>query len=248
MRQRLQTHHDPVSDEVGKRNRRIGVAVGGVCDHIYADSYDYEDWKDQVRWTANEYSEKLGILPPITVTTVKPSGTISLLNDSSPGMHAPYAPYYIRRIRIAKNEPMAAALQEAGVPCETCVYDKTDNTWVFEIPMAKEATAYVVTETAEEQFERQAMLQEYWADNAVSATISYTAEEWDQLPGLLERFVPQLKSTSLLARAHGFAQAPYEQISQEEYQLRYDVINHSHPLTAGDYHLDECAGGRCPIK
>jgi ribonucleoside-triphosphate reductase len=249
LRQRLTDLSDPTSDAVGKRNMRVGVAIGGLCDFPWS-PLQLNDYYSVCRGAADEYADELGVNRPITVTTVKPSGTISLLNGSSPGMHAPHAPYYIRRVRIAKNDPQAPAMIEAGVPHEECTYDATKRTWVFSFPVSKAtATVFSTTETIRDQFERQVALQEHWADNAVSATLSFHNHEKAELVGLLREFVPRLKSTSCLPRSHGYVQAPYEECSREEYEKRYAEIDHGSKLVSGgDFDIDECANGVCPVR
>jgi hypothetical protein len=249
LRQRLTPLMDPTSQKVGEANMRVGVGIGGLCDFAWTED-QLSAWYRDCREEATAYAESLGVASPITVTTVKPSGTISLLNGSSPGIHAPYAPYYLRRTRIAKNDPLALSLIEAGVPFEDCIYDKTGHTWVFAFPTkARHTNTTVLTETIREQFERQAAVQRSWADNAVSATLSASEDEREELIKCFAEYAPQLKSTSCLPKAHGYAQAPYEECSAETFQSLYDQINHDHPLTrGGEMEADECAGGVCPIR
>lgn len=251
IRQRLSTLSDPVSDAVGKKNMRIGVGLGGVCDFNWTIA-DLALFQSIVRLEADHYADTLKVSRPITCTTVKPSGTISLLNGSSPGLHAPFAPYYIRRVRIAKNDPMAGAMAEAGVPREECVYDSTHRTWVYTFPMsAPNARAYSTTETIRDQFERQVTVQHAYADNAVSATLSFTDAEKDELAKCLKEYVPHLKSTSCLPKSHGYAQAPYEEVTREEFERLSGLIDSKSKLTAGrggELEIEECAGGVCPVR
>jgi len=251
MRQRLTPLTDPQSHAVGQKNMRIGVALGGLCDFDWTPEM-INGWYRTCREEANDYADELRVNRPITVTTVKPSGTISLLNGSSPGIHAPYAPFYIRRARIAKNDPMAPALMEAGVPYEFDQYDQTGHTYVFAFPMrARHTNVTVQTETIKDQFERQAIVQKYWADNAVSATLSFDAETEKELTAqLLEKYVPQFKSTSMLAKSsHGYVQAPYEAIDELKYRELASQIRNDHPLArGGEFEVDECASGACPIR
>lgn len=249
LRQRLTPLSDPKSQEVGNQNMRVGVGLGGLCDFEWTKTtlrHYYGTCRDE----ATNYAEELGVASPITVTTVKPSGTISLLNGSSPGIHAPYAPYYIRRTRIAKNDPLAEAMIDAKVPHEEDIYDKTGHTWVFSFPTKAAHTKVTVqTENIREQFERQKAVQEAWADNAVSATLSFERAEKDELVECLREYVPFLKSTSVLNKVHGYAQPPYEVISEEQYEVMYSSINHKHPLTrGGEMEVEECAGGVCPTR
>lgn len=250
LRQRLTPLSDPTSEAVGKRNMRIGVSLGGICDFDWSTD-QLAGWFRDCRDTADNYSEELGVARPLTTTTVKPSGTISLLNGSSPGIHAPHAPFYIRRVRIAKNDRMVPALLEAGVPFEYDIYDKTQNTLVFSFPMkARHTKVTVQSQTLRDQFERQAMVQEWWADNAVSSTLSFNHDEKDELAGCLKEYVPRLKSTSCMPRAHGYEQAPYEEIDEASFTALHANIRHDHPLVSGG-EMDEggeCAGGVCPIR
>lgn len=254
LRQRLAPLLDEQSDEIRRRNMRLGVGLGGICDFAWTPGM-LKDWYAACRSEANSYADELGVSRPIAVTTTKPSGTISLLNGSSPGIHAPHSPFYIRRTRIAKNDPMAQAMIEARVPYEDDVYDSSGHTYVFSFPMkAPHARVSKTTETLREQFERQRDVQQWWADNAVSATLNFDAEgERAELAACLKEFVPQLKSTSCLPKAHGYAQAPYEAVDGDTFAAMYSAINHEHPLVrTGDLEtlqgLDECQGGVCPIR
>jgi hypothetical protein len=251
MRQRLTPLTDPQSHEVGQRNMRIGVALGGLCDFDWTPEM-LSGWYVTCREEANNYADELRVNRPITVTTVKPSGTISLLNGSSPGIHAPYAPFYIRRARLAVNDPMTPALMEAGVPHEPDQYDQTGRTLVFSFPMrARHTRTTVLSENIVEQFERQAAVQKYWADNAVSATLSFDAATEKEITAkLLEQHVPNFKSTSMLAKSsHGYVQAPYEAVDEFTFHELHSRIRHDHPLArGGDFEVDECASGVCPVR
>lgn len=250
LRQRLSPMLDPKADAIRVKNMRVGVGLGGICDFDWTPE-TLSAWYGIVRQEADSYADELRVNRPNAVTTVKPSGTISLLNGSSPGVHAPHAPYYIRRTRIAKNDPMAAAMMEAGVPFEEDVYDKSGHTWVFSFPTkAPHAKTSKTTETVREQFQRQADVQAYWADNAVSATLNFDPnKDREELASCLREFVPRLKSTSCLPSSHGYAQAPYEECSREEYEKMYALINHEHPLVnGGDIEVESCESGVCPIR
>lgn len=251
LRQRLTPLSDPEAEAVRVKNMRVGVGLGGLCDFDWEPS-QLASWYRECRQEATSYAQELGVATPNAVTTVKPSGTISLLNGSSPGIHAPWSPFYIRRTRIAKNDPLAGAMMEAGVPWEMDVYDSTGNTYVFSFPTKAPHTRVTVqTQNIRDQFERQRQVQEAWADNAVSATLSFDPEtEREELAKCLGEYVPYLKSTSCLAKSgHGYVQAPYEACSQEDYEKMYAQINHAHPLTkGGEIEVDECTSGACPIR
>lgn len=251
IRQRLTPLSDPQSHAVGQQNMRIGIGLGGICDFDWTGEM-LRGWYRTVRQEATDYAKELRVAAPLTVTTTKPSGTISLLNGSSPGIHAPYAPFYIRRARLAVNDPLVPALVEAGVPFELDQYDQTCNTFVFSFPTKATHTKVTVqTETIRDQFERQAAIQKYWADNAVSATLSFdAATEKKETAELLREFVPQFKSTAMLAKSsHGYVQAPYERIEETTYQDMMAKINDKHPLVrGGGLEVEECVSGACPVR
>ncbi len=250
LRQRLEPMKDPTAEAARVNNMRIGVGLGGVCD-FNCDPATLGIWHAYVRGVATLYAQELGVVSPIATTTVKPSGTISLLNGSSPGIHAPFAEYYIRRTRISKQEPMAQALVDAGVPYENCVYDSTGNTLVFSFPMEarNKQIETVQTESVRTQVERQVMLQNEWADNAVSTTISFRENEKDELAELLAKHAKEMKSISCLPKAHGYEQPPYEEITELRFKELSAKINNDHPLTSGgDLDTMECEGGVCPVR
>lgn len=250
LRQRLQPMSDPRADAVRRKNMRIGVGLGGICDFGWT-PYLLRRWASLVREEASAYARELGVARPNCTTTVKPSGTISLMNGSSPGNHAPWAEHFIKRTRISKDEPMAQALIEAGVPHEDCVYDSTGHTLVFSFPQKARGGALrtVQNETVSEQIERQLRVQESWADNAVSSTITFAEEEKGELAELLEKHAYRLKSISCLPKKHVYEQPPYEAIDRAAYEAMMARIDHEHPLTAGgDLETEECEGGACPVR
>jgi ribonucleoside-diphosphate reductase alpha chain/ribonucleoside-triphosphate reductase len=250
LRNRLSPLSDAKAEAVQRKNMRLGVGLGGICDFDWTPE-QLASWYGVCRQTADEYADELGVKRPLAVTTIKPSGTISLLNGSSPGIHAPFAKFYIRRTRIAKNDPMAFAMMQAGVPFEEDTYDKTGHTWVFSFPMTSPSSPVTQqNQTLREQFERQANVQTWWADNAVSATLNFDPEtEKQELADCLKEFVPRLKSTSLLPTSHGYKQPPYEAIDESTYDRLVATIDQESQLVhAGDIEVEECAGGSCPIR
>jgi hypothetical protein len=105
------------------------------------------------------------------------------------------------------------------------------------------------TETVEDQLQRQVRLQEYWADNAVSATIGFNKNKPEELVAGLQKYSHRLKSSSFLTREHGYAQAPYESISKGDFEQMSMGINFQHPLVHGaDMEIDACENGVCPVR
>ena len=205
------------------KNRRIGLSQSGVvqafnkfgrremlkwCDDAYAHVKDLDD----------EYSNWLCIPKSVRMTSIKPSGTVSLLNGSTPGIHYPEDEYYIRRIRFAADSQLLPALKAAGYKIEPDHY--SPNTMCVEFPVHEEHFIKGKREvTMWEQLEIAAQYQHYWADNSVSVTVTFKGEEAADLKTALEMYESRLKAVSFLRyQETGYVQAPYEPITKEQYE------------------------------
>ena len=201
------------------------------------------------------YSELNGFKPSIKLTTVQPSGTLALLPGVTPGIHAGYARFMIRRITIAADHPLAARCRDANYPVEYKLnidgsfdYNSVVVSFPFSYP---EGTLLAEQMTALEQLKWIRKLQTEWSDNAVSCTIYYRPEELPEIREyLLRHYKKNHKSLSfLLHKDHGFKQAPYEEISEETYNMLVANVKPITGMSEVDYESnDECASGVCPIK
>jgi len=119
------------------------------------------------------YSKWMGISESVKVTSIKPSGTVSLLGGATPGMHWPIERYYKRRIRINDSSPLIPILKEAGYRIEKDTY--ADHTVVATFPVycGSESIRRESEVTMEEQLSMAALLQKHWSDNQVSVTIKF---------------------------------------------------------------------------
>lgn len=169
------------------RNRRIGCSMSGIVQAIdkLGGLEPFREWCDRGYRTIQHwdeiYSEWLTIPRSIKTTSVKPSGTVSLLAGATPGMHYPENRHYIRRIRISRHSELLPALAAAGYPIEPCV-GQEETTVVVEIPVSLGENLRTVDEVSIwEQFALAAFMQRWWADNQVSCTVTFkpglTAEE-----------------------------------------------------------------------
>jgi len=168
-----------------------------------------------------EYSEWYGIPRSIKTTSIKPSGSVSLLAGATPGMHWPIAEYYIRRIRISKKSDLLKPLTAAGYTIETSI-DDPSNTAIIQFPIhAGNGVRPLNKVSMWEQLSLAAFLQEHWADNQVSCTVTFDPKtEGPQLCQVLDYFQYKLKGVSFLpAINHEYSQLPYEEISEETYKL-----------------------------
>lgn len=226
---------EPLTQRVVSRNHRIGVGVSGLAD--WSDGNGSEDairlhlyrMYQIVSNHAKHWSDFFGINTPIRLTTVKPDGTASLLAGVSPGMHWPWAPYSLRRVRQAANSAVSERLIAMGVPHEPDVTDPS-GTLVFEFPIAynQGKTRAQSEVSAVEQLRALRNYQEAWADNSVSATITFRKDEVDELRDALSRTIDDIKSVSFLPaqdETQSYQQAPFEAISKEEHDARLEKIS-----------------------
>lgn len=251
----LKCHHKETQDIVHK-NMRMGIGITGYLQATEEQKSWLRDTYRQLRKFDKDYSSRNQWPPSIKLTTVKPSGTLSLLAGVTPGVHPGYSHFHIRRIRISSESPLIPVLRKNGYPLEYVrKFDGTEDhtTLVASFPCSFPKTTVVASEmTALEQLEYVKRLQTEWSDNSVSCTIYYKKEELDKIKEWLDNnYNDSVKSVSFLPyQEHGFDQAPYEAITEEEYnELKAKV----RPLTGlevdeEDFDIEECNSGSCPIK
>lgn len=223
--------HWPETNRVMLRNRRIGTSQSGIIQTIEKLGIDeYKRWceegYDAIEKYDEVYSEWLCVPKSNKKTSIKPSGTVSLLAGATPGMHWPENKYYIRRMRLADNSPLLDICHKIGYKIEKDLV--SSGTMVVEIPVHIEGVSRTVKDVSIwEQVSLAAFLQKYWADNQVSCTVTFQQQEADQIQYILPYFQYQLKGISFLPQleAGAFAQMPYEAISQQKYQQLAENLN-----------------------
>jgi ribonucleoside-triphosphate reductase len=225
----LSNTHWPETNAKMLKNRRIGLSQSGVVQAFNKfgrrEVYDMCDRAyEYVKQLDEEYSNWLCIPKSIRMTSIKPSGTVSLLNGSTPGIHFPENEYYIRRIRFSTTSSLIDKLTEAGYTIEDDKY--SPNTVVVEFPVHEPYYARGKQEVSIwEQLEIAAQYQYYWADNSVSVTVTFKPEEAPQIKSALELYETRLKAVSFLRfEETGYEQAPYEAISKHKYEKMISVI------------------------
>ncbi len=224
----LNTHWKETNAVMGK-NRRIGISQSGIIDaFVKHGRRTMLGWCDKgfkyLRDLDDKISDWLCIPKSIKITTVKPSGTVSLLPGVSPGIHYPHAEYYIRRVRVGKNSLLVPVLKEAGYHIEDDTYSKT--AFVIDFPIHEvhfDRAKHQVS--IWEQVQNAADYQRYWSDNQVSITVTFRAEEAKDIVHVLEAYEDKIKGLSMLPlRDHGYVQAPYEEITKEKYETMVKEI------------------------
>lgn len=250
----LPCHLEETADIVHK-NMRMGIGITGVLQATEEQKSWLTTTYDELRDFDKEYSALHGFPESIKITTVKPSGTLSLLPGVTPGCHPAYAQYMIRRIRISADHSLVNVCREHGYPVEYQQnFDGSEDhsTVVVSFPFAyPEGTVLANEMTALSQLETVKWLQEVWSDNSVSCTVYYRKEELPEIKKYLAKnYKNNHKSLSFLLHSeHGFKQAPYEEITKEAYDA---LVAKTTLITKVDEATfdggDECATGACPVK
>ena len=220
----LPTHWEE-TNAIMQRNRRIGASMSGVAN--FADTRGLpalRDWMDTgyniIKNYDRIYSEWLGIRESIKMTTIKPSGTVSILAGESPGVHwTPGGKYFMRSIRFANEDPMLPLFRMANYLVEPAS-ESPDTTSVVFFPIMSGANRAERDVTIFEKMSLAATAQRYWSDNSVSVTISFDIEkESEHVETVLHMFDGQLKTVSFLPSGNKtYPQMPYTQITESEYK------------------------------
>ena len=219
----LPTHWEE-TNAIMQRNRRIGTSMSGVAN--FADNRGLpvlRQWMDEgyavIKSYDTNYSEWLGIRESIKMTTVKPSGTVSILAGESPGVHWTVGgKYFNRAIRFANNDPMLPLFKLANYRVEPASESPATTSVVF-FPIKSDAKRSEKDVSIYEKMALAATAQRYWSDNSVSVTISFNPEtEASSIGTALHMYDGQLKTVSFLPSGnHVYAQMPYTQITEQEY-------------------------------
>ncbi len=218
----------------------LGVSLTGIMDHSIMNGtkvndagacFDFCGDEDvflpeileelrQVAIDTNKiWAKKLGINQSVAVTCVKPSGTVSQLVDSASGIHARHSPYYIRRVRADKGDPLAMLMEQEGFPCEPDV-TSPDNVSIFSFPQKAPDGALCNEDIgAMEQLKLWEIYQDHWCEHKPSITVSYTDENFLEAGQWVYNRLDKISGVSFLPISnHVYAQAPYEEITKEEYE------------------------------
>ena len=219
----LPTHWEE-TNAIMQRNRRIGTSMSGVANFADINGLPVlREWMDEGYKTIvnydKSYSEWLGIRESIKTTTIKPSGTVSILSGESPGVHwTPGGEYFLRAIRFGNDDPMLSLFKMANYRVEPASENPTKTSVVF-FPIKSLAKRSEKDVSIYEKVALAATAQRWWSDNSVSVTISFDAEkEIKDVGTVLHMYDGQLKTISFLPMGnHVYPQMPYSQISQAEY-------------------------------
>jgi adenosylcobalamin-dependent ribonucleoside-triphosphate reductase len=226
----LMPTHWQQTNGIMQRNRRIGTSLTGIAS--FADTYGLpttREWMDEgynkIRHYDHQYSEWLCVRESIRVTTVKPSGSVSLLSGATPGVHwGPGGEFYLRAIRFGNTDPMLHLFKAAGYKIEPDLVSA--NTSVVYFPVASGHKRAEKQVSLFEKIGLAATAQKYWSDNGVSVTLSFDKDTEKQFVApALNMYEGQLKAVSFLPMGDKvYPQQPYSEISREEYNAYVGTI------------------------
>lgn len=252
---------DEETQKVVKKNQRIGISVSGIYQCIKEGTK--LKWLDPCYKALDDYdkywSNKKGWNPSIKLTTMKPSGTISNLAGTTHGGNAGKWKIYNRTVRMSSNDPVVKYCRDRGYYIEYLEnfdgsIDRDTVIVYFPIKLGENATCSDEI-TAIDQLEMLKFLQNEWSDNAVSITVDYKLEELPAIKEWLNKnYKDNIKSVSfMLHRGHGFKQAPYQEINEDEYNK---IVKNLKPVDISKYNfvtdlkslVSDCDSGSCGLN
>ena len=255
----------PVWKNNAEEERLLGVSLTGIMDNEFLSGYGrtenknlakaLEELKHYAVVTNKKWAEKLSINQSVAITTIKPSGTVSQLVDSSSGIHPRYSQYYIRTVRADAKDPLATFLESQGVPCEPDV-TKPDSVRVFSFPQqAPEGAVLRENMTAIDQLEHYLLFNKHWAEHNCSITVYVREHEWLDVGAWVYKNFNEIGGVSFLPYSdHSYRQAPYQPCSKEVYDeavAKFPEINWGNFLETEDtltsYKELACVSGVCEV-
>lgn len=244
--------------------RLLGVSLTGIMDHADLNGSTGAPLA-QMLWELKEHTietnkiwaEKLGINPSASITTIKPSGTVSQLVDSASGIHPRHNPYYVRTVRADVKDPLATFMKEKGVPCEVDVTNSSN--LVFAFPVAAPSNSICRSDrSAIAQLEHYLTFKQNWCEHNPSITVYVKEDEWMKVGAWVYENFDDVGGVSFLPHSeHIYQQAPYQDITEEQFiklnsefpdldWKEFDGYESKDDTTIGSQEL-ACVGGACDI-
>lgn len=246
-----------------EEERLLGVSLTGIMDNPILNNPDspelvgvLEELRREAIDTNREFASLLGIQPSVSITCIKPSGTVSQLVDSSSGIHPRYSKYYIRRVRADIKDPLAQLMIDQGFPQEPDITNP--HNVVFSFPQkAPEGSIVEGDYSSLESLRLWKIYQDHWTEHKPSITVHYKDNEylgigqwlwdnWDSVSGIA--FLPYSD--------HIYAQAPYEAVTEETYDVLCEEMPTSDWAALSEYEREDrttgsqelaCTGSACEL-
>jgi ribonucleoside-triphosphate reductase len=254
----------PVWQRTTEKDALIGVGMTGIGSGA-AQKYDLKQAADLVKEVNAIIAKQIGINVSARCTTIKPSGTSSLVLGTSSGIHAWHNDYYTRRIRVGKNESIYSYLSIYHPELIEDEYFRPHDTAVISVPQKAPEGSIFRTESAMDLLERVKWFYTNWIKTGhrngqnthnISATVSIKADEWDSVGEWMWENKQFYNGLSVLPYDGGtYIQAPFEDCTKEKYEEMMTSL-HNIDLSKVVELVDNtnlqdqaaCAGGACEIK
>ena len=247
-----------------EEERLLGVSLTGIYGNKLTSTNNdklpklLDNLREAAVETNKKEAEKVGINQSMSVTCVKPSGTVSQLTGVSSGIHPWYSEYYIRSVRGDNKDPLTRFLIDCGIPNEPDVMKPNDTT-VFYFPV-KAPKGSVTTEdiSAIDHLEMWKTYRNHWTEHNPSVTINVHEDEWMGVGAWVYDNFDQIGGVSFLpAVEHSYKQAPYQSCTKDEYEEALKNMPKNIPWemltiyetedgTTGSQELS-CVAGSCEI-
>ena len=244
-----------------EEERLLGVSLTGIMDSPLTNNpqKNFLSGLKQVSIDINkELAKKLKIPQSTAITCVKPSGTVSQLVDSASGIHTRHSPYYIRTVRCDKKDPLTQLMIDKKIPHEPDV-TAPDSVVVFSFPTESPKDSITRDSiSALEQLDIWKKYQDEWCEHKPSCTVSVKEEEWMGVGAWVYKNFDKISGVSFLPYTdHVYKQAPYQDITREEYlklkkkmpkSIDFSLLKNyeSEDNTTGSQEL-ACTGGVCEL-
>jgi len=244
--------------------RLLGVSMTGIMDNPLTNGSkkDLESRLESLKKCAivenKKEADKIGINSSVSITCVKPSGTVSQLVDAASGIHARHNDYYIRTVRADNKDPLCQFMKDVGFPNEADVM-KPEHVTVFSFPMKSPKGAVCRKDmTAIEQLELWLVYQKYWCEHKPSITITVKEDEWFEVGAWVYSNFNEVCGVSFLPFSdHSYKQAPYQDCTESEYKEALKKMPNNIKWTdLSSYEKEDntsgtqtlaCSGGSCEI-
>lgn len=239
----------------------LGVSMTGIFDNqilLNASPEQLTNLKNHCRNVNLVWANKLNINPSASITTIKPSGTTSALNNTASGIHARFSKYYYRRIRMNKSDPITQFLIDNGLKHEPDFYN--NESMVFTFPMKSPTNLTTEKLTALEHYNIWLKFNKYFCEHKASVTINYNADEYLELMTEVYKTWDDMTGISVLPRSeHTYKQAPFKAITEEQYNKLVEDYKHLDKIDFQDLRFYEkeniksvqvelsCSAGSCEI-
>jgi adenosylcobalamin-dependent ribonucleoside-triphosphate reductase len=245
--------------------RLCGVGLTGIARRNDLKEYDYNNLQRIATSAAYSMADELGTPHPKNICTVKPSGTLSKIMDTTEGIHTPLGRYIFNNVNFGKHDPLLHKLKDAGYKVLPNPADKEGVLVTFpvcweDVDFTEVNGTLVNITSAIDQLEKYKLVQNNWTQHNTSVTISYDPIEveaiknwlllnWDSYVGV--SFIYRTDPTKT-AKDLGYLYLPQEVVTKEvfeEYSSRLEIINIDESANSFyELESDECVSGVCPVK